>query len=326
MYENLLIALAGALAISIGVANSAVAMAPSYGAKIARRRILLPLAAISIIAGAVLFGENVMHTIEKGIVPKETFFSPHVPLAFFINSFFFITLSNILHVPISTTEVVVLSIAGIGIAHDNLNTQNILKIVLWWILGPISVYLISYVFEKRFYFSLVDVIAGVRNSKVAVFLVKVFTVLMGMYFALSAGANNAGNSFGIVAGKGIVTEKEGLWFAGIFMAIGSVIFAKNIIKSVGEGITSLGLLRASVLEFLQGTFILVSTLLGIPVSVNQTLTAGMIGIETARQGVKKSIKENKFIQRIVFFWIAIPLISIFTSIAILKILEKIKLF
>jgi len=323
MYDILLIALASALAVSIGTANAAVTMAPSYGARVARRRILLPLAGLSIIMGAILVGHNVMHTVGKGLIPQETLLLPQVPLAFFINSFFFITLSNVFHIPISTTEIVVLSIAGIGIAFDTLNTGKLLKILIWWTLTPVLMILIAYLFEKKVYFYLVDVIAKIKDNTKIVLLVKVFTVCMGMYFAFSAGANNAANSFGIIVGKGTLSLGKGLLFAGVFMASGAVLFARNIVKSVGEKITYLGLLRASVLEFFEATFLLIASLLGIPVSVNQTITGGMIGIEMARKGVKKALVENNFIQRILVFWILSPLTSMLTVIGILKIVEKI---
>jgi phosphate/sulfate permease len=64
--------------------------------------------------------------------------------------------------------------------------------------------------------------------------------------------------------------------------------------------------------------------LGIPVSINQTIISGMMGIEFARKG-KKAI-ENKFIITIILFWATFPILSVLTSIGIRKILESFKSF
>jgi phosphate/sulfate permease len=108
------------------------------------------------------------------------------------------------------------------------------------------------------------------------------------------------------------------------MALGGLIFSKNIIKTVGTKITNLGLLRAAFLQFIEGTFLIIASILGIPLSINQTIISGMMGIEFARKG-KKAI-ENKFIITIILFWAIVPILSVLTSLSIRKIFENFKSF
>jgi sulfate permease len=323
--ENILIfCLACALAASIGTSNISVAMSPSYSARVMRRKYLIILGSAAIFLGAYFLGSNVLKTISKGIVFEGTFDTKINAFTFYINSILFLILANYLHVPISTTEIVVLSVVGIGIYEKSLNTEKFLQIVLWWIATPFVIFVIAYLFEKLIYLKIVDLLSKIRENTKIVFIIKTFTVGMGVYFSFSAGTNNAANSFGIVSAYKITGIKESLFFAGLFMALGGLIFSKNIIKTVGTKITNLGLLRAAFLQFVEGTFLIIASILGIPVSVNQTITSGMMGIEFARKG-KKAI-ENKFIITIILFWTIVPALSVLTSLSIRKIFESFKSF
>jgi PiT family inorganic phosphate transporter len=137
------------------------------------------------------------------------------------------------------------------------------------------------------YLKIVDLLSKIRENSKIVFIIKTFTVGMGVYFSFSAGTNNAANSFGIVSAHKITGIKESLFFAGLFMALGGLIFSKNIIKTVGTKITNLGLLRAAFLQFVEGTFLIIASILGIPVSVNQTITSGMMGMSLLAKAKKQ---------------------------------------
>ena len=307
------------LALSIGTSNGAVSMSPSFGAGILSARKLLLIAGLSIFLGASLFGKEVADTIGKGLVPfrilSETYFS----LSFFLNSILFIVLANIARVPIATTEIVVLSVASIGLQTGSLNIAKLIKIILWWLSIPPITFIFGFLFERYLYFVIVDLFAKLKDSEKIRKFFRFSTLLMGAYFAFASGANNAANSVGVLAGAGYVSPTYGVLIAGVFMGLGSILFSVRIVHAVGLGITNIGLLRASFLEFMQATIILIASFLGIPVSINQTVTSGIIGISFAREG--RQVLRKSIVLRILFFWFVVPWLSVFTCILLSKILR-----
>ncbi len=316
VYDLVVIILAVSLATVIGISNVSVAMSASYGANALPRRFLVILGSISILLGAILLGERVLNTIGKGIVSQEILKLPYSTLAIFLNSLFFLTMANIFHLPESTTQIVVVAIVGIGLSEGGLNAEKFLHILAWWVAGPIATFIIGYMFEKRLYFQILEIVAKLRDDKKIIYSIRLINVAMGCYFAFSAGVNNAGNSFALVFSNNIMDARESSSIAGLFMGLGALLFSKNIMVSIGTKITHLGLLRASFLSFMEGNYLLLASFLGIPVSVNQTITSAMLGIEVAKKG-KRAFTENKYIRRILLFWLVIvPLVSLTSYITV----------
>lgn len=293
----------------MGGENGSTTMAPSYSAGVLNPRKLTILSGIAIMAGAILVGKNVVLTLGKKLVPPDILRQDFYTLCYYLNSSIYIALAVFFKVPIATTHMVTLTVVSIGLYSGELNYQRFFYILKWWIFTPFVSFLSAYLFEKYLYFRVIDFSSRFDVNKVKNAF-RFFVVLSGIYFAFSAGANNLANSMGIVSVRFNGNFYDLVLIVGsVFFGFGSFAFSPRILKAVGERIFKLGLLRASVLQFMDGTITLIASILGIPVSINETITSGFIGVSCARDGFKRTFSK-KYIIMIFFFWFVIPWIAI----------------
>src|SRR4051812_38787492 len=114
MLTYIAIAIALFFAMNIGASGTAAAMGTAYGANaINNKRIALLLVAISAFLGATIGGGEVAKTISKGIIPSDLLQVKAVVIILF-GATFTLFLSNLLGIPLSTSEVTIGSIVGVG--------------------------------------------------------------------------------------------------------------------------------------------------------------------------------------------------------------------
>lgn len=138
-------AAAGAfLALSIGANDVANALGPAVGAGAMPIGAGLAAVALMEVAGAVLAGSPVSHTLTQGILPAERMMTGTQPgivmLAAMLAAACWITLATWAGAPVSTTHAIVGGIAGAGLAlfgPGALNWPGIARIALGWVGTPI---------------------------------------------------------------------------------------------------------------------------------------------------------------------------------------------
>ncbi|MFP3470845.1 inorganic phosphate transporter, partial [Micrococcus sp. SIMBA_144] len=124
-------------AMNIGASGAAASMGVAYGAgAIKKRRTALAVCAFGIVAGAIFGGGNVIKTMGSGIIPTSVL-SLKVILIIFISATTALFLANIMGIPLSTSEVTVGSVVGVGIAYRALFFSNVMVIMLLWIIIPV---------------------------------------------------------------------------------------------------------------------------------------------------------------------------------------------
>ncbi|NIM02751.1 inorganic phosphate transporter, partial [bacterium] len=62
-------------------------------------------------------------------------------------------------------------------------------------------------------------------------------------------------------------------------------------------------------EFIGASLVLAASVFGIPVSMAEIITAGIIGFSCASQGVCETAR-NRHVARIAFFWFVAPILSV----------------
>jgi len=62
-------------------------------------------------------------------------------------------------------------------------------------------------------------------------------------------------------------------------------------------------------EVTAGLIIIVASFAGIPVSITEIVTAGIVGFSCAQHGFGKTAK-NRHVLKIAFFWLAVPLATV----------------
>ncbi len=110
------------------------------------------------------------------------------------------------------------------------------------------------------------------------------SLAIAAFLAWSAGSNNAANIVAAVVGAGVVKLNKALLITSIFVVFGSLVLGANVAwvlstrvidsSSIHTSLLTTGMLVAM---FAAGFWVLVASLLRVPVSVNETVLAGLIG-------------------------------------------------
>lgn len=302
--------LSGLLAVNIGANNSAAAMASSYGAGARTKKQAVVLIAVFAVLGAVVAGAPVVETMGKGIVPQSVFSSDAaLTVIVLVIALVFVSWANISKVPVATTHAIVCSIAGIGICFGSFNQNRFYEIVAWWVAAPVVSWAVGFFVGRFLYYGILNRLADNFSEEGVSRVLKLCITVSGTFLAFSAGANNSANAVGPVVGLGILDSSSGALLAGVAMAAGALVLGGRVLETVGKQITEICLIRAITVEVTAGLIIIVASFAGIPVSITEIVTAGIVGFSCAQHGFGKTAK-NRHVLKIAFFWIAVPLATV----------------
>ena len=301
------------LALNIGANNSAASMATAYGAGARSKREAIILIAIFALIGSLVAGAPVIKTMGKGLVP-ESVLSSHLGfvLIILIIAIFFISWANLVRVPVATTHAIVCAIAGVGLYSSGLNYKKFFEIVIWWVVTPFVAWFFNYLVGRYLYFRTLRFLTNRYSEDGIRRILGFFITISGCYVAFSAGANNAANSVGPLVGIGLIGPSFGAILAGLGMGIGAMLLGGRVLETVGKQITDICILRAVSVEFVSATIIIIASVFGIPVSLAEIVTSGIIGFSCANQGFTATAR-NSHVLRIAFFWFLVPFFAVAAS-------------
>jgi sulfate permease len=296
-------------AINIGASGAAASMGIAYGSgAIPIRKIALIVCGIGILLGAVIGGGEVVNTIGSGIVPEKMI---TIQLALIILGSASITLffANFGGIPLSTSEVTVGAVIGVGVAFQALFVKNIAIIVLIWFLIPFIAFSLAF---------LLNPLIKKVNKRVALYVNKrwkrllvCLVIFTGFLEAFSAGMNNVANSVGPIVASGIISVNKGTLFGGIFVALGAFFFGGRVIETNGKRITQLDLLQGGTISGIGATLVIIASLFGIPVPQAQITTSSILGIGVSNGG--KDVWKKTIIVKLIKTWLLSPFISMVIS-------------
>ncbi|MBB5172343.1 inorganic phosphate transporter [Texcoconibacillus texcoconensis] len=297
-------------AMNIGASGAAATMGPAYGSgAVPRKRIALWLVAIGAFLGAIIGSHEVVTMVGEGIIPAQSL-TVEIAFVILLSSTLTLFLANILGIPLSTSEVTIGSIVGVGVAFQTLYVQNILIIVSLWVIIPIVAFTIAWIFGKLInYF---QTRKGGREpigkkKKWLVFLL----IAVGVFEAFAAGMNNVANAIGPVIGAGLLDETTGIWLGGAFLALGALFLGGKVLETNGKKITSLSVVQGITVSGTGGTLVTIASLFGIPVPLTQVTTSAIVGIGTADNGFQ--LWHQTVIKKIVKVWVVSPVFALVFS-------------
>jgi len=157
-------------------------------------------------------------------------------------------------------------------------------------------------------------------------VIKAFIIIMALYVSFSIGANNVANASGPIASmvlNELKIKPAGDNFTLIMLlatfivapsfGIGSSIFGRKVLENTGKGIVLFGPVEAIIISFVTATILLiVSVTKGIPTSLVQLNTAGIIGIGVAKLGYRNIFKKTE-VNRFFLVWIIAPVVAFLLS-------------
>lgn len=301
-------------AMNIGASGAAASMGVAYGAgAIKGKRKALFLCSIGIFLGAIFGGREVANTIGKNIIPTEVL---DVKIIIIILSAATVSLflANVIGIPLSTSEVTVGAVVGIGIAFQSIYMKSLIVIIIWWILIPIGAFIFVFLLGKLVQFlSHNKVLEKRKKSKKWLTYLLVFT---GFLEAFAAGMNNVGNAVGPLIGAGLVSISWATLTGGIFIAAGALFFGKNVLETNGKDITNISLINGIVISLSTAILVATASLYGVPIPLTQVTTVAILGIGFVNNGY--SIWKKNVIKRIVMVWVVSPIFSLVIAYGFIK--------
>lgn len=290
-------------------------MGVAYGAgAIKKAWQALLLCAIGVYSGAVLGGGEVVKTISSGIMPTE-YITVKVVIIILISATSSLFFANLLGIPLSTSEVTVGAVVGVGIAYKVLFVKSLLVIMSFWVIVPIVAFVIALVFGRLLY-----KLQGKGLLKDRPILT-ILLILAGFFEAFSAGMNNVANAVGPLVGAGMMDVTTGIVLGGAFVAIGAILLGKRVLETNGKKIVRFqkaeGILISSTGALLVG----ISSIFGLPVPLTQVTSSSIIGMGMAKNGAQ--IFNKNIVKKIFRIWIVSPIFSLAISYFLVQLfLEK----
>ncbi|PYZ91727.1 anion permease [Salipaludibacillus keqinensis] len=309
------IAIALFFAMNIGASGAAATLGPAYGSGAVKKQLALLLAGLGAMLGAVIGGGEVVKTVGEGIIP-QSIFSIEVALVILLSATLTLFLANMIGIPLSTSEVTIGAVVGVGIAFQALHVNNVLYIVSFWLLVPVAAFLICFILGKT-----IQVLErrwpelkgkGVWKKWLALLL-----VATGFIEAFSAGMNNVANAIGPLVGAGIIAQTSGIWLGAVFVALGALIFGGKVLETNGKKIISFSLLEGTAVSGTGGGLVIIASVFGIPVPLTQATTSGIVGIGCARNGFQ--LWQKGVIRKIIKVWIVSPILSLVMSYSLIQV-------
>ncbi|KKI93706.1 sulfate permease [Bacillus sp. SA1-12] len=311
MLEIIAIIISLFFAMNIGASGAAASMGIAYGAgAILRPRNALILCAIGVVLGAVIGGGEVVKTISSGIIPTSLITIKIVIIILF-SSTFSLFLANLLGIPLSTSEVTVGAVVGVGIAYQVLFVNNLLWIVLFWVIIPIIAFLIAYTFIKVLHSFNLEAKFSFQGKIITYLL-----IMAGFFEAFSAGMNNVANAVGPLVSAQILSVSKGTFIGGIFVALGALILGKRVLETNGKKITSFTKIEGILISGTGATLVIIASIFGMPVPLTQITTSSILGIGIAKSGT--NVFQQRVVKNMLMVWLISPLISLTMSYFLVK--------
>ena len=142
--EAAVLVLALLFAANIGGSGAAATMGQVYGAGVIRRRaVALAVVAVAALAGAALFGGEVSETLSDGLVPEESY-TLRMALIVLLAATIPLAAANLIGIPLSTSEVAVGAVVGIGAALGAFNAGLTAFIIGTWVALPLLAFILGW--------------------------------------------------------------------------------------------------------------------------------------------------------------------------------------
>jgi PiT family inorganic phosphate transporter len=186
-----------------------------------------------------------------------------------------IHIMSYIKIPASTSHAIVGSLIGVGIAFGReVNYHRVITSVLCWIVTPVGAAVFAFIF-----YHILNLlwVRRIRSLTTLNWTIKIFSIIIGCYGAYSLGANNLANVVGSYVGGGILKPFYAQIIGGLAIAVGVMTYSKNVMATVGRGITALDPFSALVVVLSGSVVLHIFAEIGVPVSSSQAVVGAVLG-------------------------------------------------
>jgi sulfate permease len=285
-------------AVMIG-GNCSYVMAAPFGSGVLTKKRALLLYVLFIFLGSILAGDDVAQSLNTSIIGV---INPELGAISLISILICILLANVMKVPLSSSEMTIGAIAGVGIFFGSLISGSLLDFYISWIFGALLCFFISY-------------IATIVFNRKNVNLNGALLTAVGCFFAFSIGANNVGNAiFPLI---GMLSLPSALFFGGIALVAGGLVFSGRTMEKLGKEVTEIDVVSGFVASLTAAVALMVMSFSGLPAPAAHFYTLSIFGVGVAKGRKKMGLKA---VLQIVAIWIVSPLLAIGISYGILALI------
>ncbi|MDR2432374.1 MAG: inorganic phosphate transporter [Puniceicoccales bacterium] len=157
--------------------------------------------------------------------------------------------------------------------------------------------------------------------------VLILAAIGAIFVAFNNGANDVANAFASAVGSKALKIKHALLIAATLNFLGAVVLGSNVSKTLIDGVVDIscfhdknayiaGMLACMVAT---GSFILISTRTGLPVSSTHSIVGGMVGIATTLGGI--GAVKWKLFGLLTLSWILTPFLAAACSLVTIKLIN-----
>jgi len=308
--EIVILAASLVLSFTSGGNNSAIGPAILMGSGIFKRKSAMIICAFGILLG-VMINATLMINYGSTLVITR---APEKFLPIMISSIVTLVILSIIGVPTSVSQLVIISIAGFAVFNIlTINWSYFFFTVISWITSILAAIVISAVLYNIIYkYILLKPITSM-NIKV-----KILVIFMSLYSSYLVGANVIGFVISIV--RVSLTQIDYtilLMINGIAGALGLLIIGRRIFIEVGFRLSRLGRIAVVVALLSANLVIQIFTLIGMPISVTQTITGSLIGINVAKGSLRIGASKKMFKN-----WIISPIVGTVISLIVYVIIHS----
>jgi len=313
-----LIALVAAVFVgfNIGGSSTGVAWGPPVGARITSKTAAAALMTFFVFLGGWTVGRNVIDTLSSGLVP-QTLFSTEASIVVLAFIGLGMLLANLYGVPVSTSMTAVGAIAGLGLATGQLDYAVLGSIMVWWVIAPIVGFWFGAIIGRHLYPYLDQKFALQQSDGPLLTLdrsgivprpelgpgtspreaVSTGVILaIACYMSFSAGASNVANAVAPLVGGDLIGVNNAVLLGTVAIGIGAFTIARRTMESVGNDLTDLPLLAATIVMVVAASITTVASALGIPMSLALSTVMCIVGLGWGRAtrptGVADLVKGN----------------------------------
>jgi len=286
---------------NIGANDTANCIGPTVGSGIMDFPRAVALAAIFVVVGAVFGGRGVIENVGTGIIPSKI--DHKAILVGLLCAGFFVTLATIWRVPVSTAQSIIGAVTGLGLAlNTHVETRELIRILGSWVICPILALLMSYVL----YLTIARILTRSKHQRTLFAMSRYVMILASCYVAYSLGANNVGNSTGLIHNMGKFDVRLLALLGGVSIAVGALTFGRRVTMTVGKNITPLNVPGALAAQFSAAFGIHLFAMLRVPVSTSQAIVGAVMGVGLVKGG--RAVSRRTLVQ-IAVGWVATPTLA-----------------
>jgi PiT family inorganic phosphate transporter len=267
-----------------GMNDAANSVATIVSTRVLSPRVAVVWAAFFNFAAAFFFGVSVATTIGKGIVSASVI-SPLMLLCTLVGAIIWSYVCTHLGIPISVSHALVGGLVGTALVKVGVSAlvmSGLLKVLVFIALAPLIGMALGYVIMTAVYW-----ICRKKAPRTIDHVFRRFQLVSAALYSLGHGTNDAQKTMGIIAILLFSTGHLGktfhvpIWIilsCHMAIALGTLTGGWRVIKTLGMRMTKLKPVHGFSAEAAAASSILMSSVLGVPVSTTHTITGSIIGV------------------------------------------------